>query len=201
MIKNVVFDMGNVLLDYNPNVILDKVCDTREEKEIIMKELFNGPEWIMGDRGDITNEERYELVKKRLPEGLHEKLKECVLHWDICMEPVKGAKEFLKEVKEMGYDTYIISNAATNFYEYFPKMFSLEDFLGIVVSADVHILKPDAGIYNYFLEKYHLKAEECLFIDDLIKNVEGAKFVGMQAFVFENNFDSVKKKYLTPLNS
>lgn len=54
MIKNIIFDMGNVLLDYNPDVILDQVCDTQEEKQIIKKELFAGPEWAMGDRGDIT---------------------------------------------------------------------------------------------------------------------------------------------------
>ena len=75
MIKNIVFDMGNVLLDYNPNVILDKVCDTEEEKAIIKRELFEGPEWRLGDLGTITNAERFEGVSKRVPKELHAKLR------------------------------------------------------------------------------------------------------------------------------
>ena len=196
MIKNIVFDMGNVLLDYNPNVILDKVCETEEEKAIIKRELFEGPEWRLGDLGTITNAERFEGVSKRVPKELHAKLKECVDHWSICMVPVESAMEFVDEVQDKGYDIYIISNAYQDFYQYFPKHFALERFKGIVVSSDIHILKPDLEIYQYFLDTYKLVPDECLFIDDLQKNVEGARAAGMQAVQFCNNYQEIKANYL-----
>ena len=63
MIKNVVLDMGNVLLDFNPDSVLNTFCSCDEEKEIINKELFNGPEWSLGDKGDIKDKDRYDLCR------------------------------------------------------------------------------------------------------------------------------------------
>ena len=80
-------------------------------------------------------------------------------------------------------------------FEYFPKYFPLEWFDGIVVSSDEHIVKPDAGIYRILLERYGLNADECLFIDDRADNVRGAVESGMNAYVFNNDFETVKSRY------
>lgn len=193
VIRNIILDMGNVLLDYNPHVILDKVCDTPEEKDLIYKELFLGPEWIQGDRGEINNAQRFFGVSKRLPEHLHEKLKECVEHWDVCMTPLPGAVEFCESVKRKGHRIYVLSNACSKFYEYFPKYFPLESFDGVVVSSDVYMIKPDIRIYQFLTEKYGLQPQECLFIDDREENVNGAKAAGMEAVVFKNDFTAIAK--------
>lgn len=195
MIKNIVFDMGNVLLDYNPEVPLDAFCKTEEEKAVIRKELFGGPEWIQGDLGNMTNEERYESVKQRVPEAVYPALKKCVYEWDICMKPIPGAMEFCEYIRQKGYGLYVLSNASDAFYDYFPKFAPLDFFDGIVVSADIHIIKPDIRIYQHLLEIYHLVPEECLFIDDREDNVEGAKQVGMSGEVFWNDYDAIKSKY------
>jgi len=194
MIKNIIMDMGNVLLDFNPNVILDKVCDTPEEKSIIDKELFHGKEWIQGDLGEIQNAQRFDGVSKRVPEELHAKLRECVDEWDICLVPVKGAKEFLELAKSKGYNIYVLSNACSKFHEYFPKHYDVTFFDGIVVSCDIHVIKPDIRIYEYLLEKYHLNPQECLFIDDRPENVEGARAANIDAVVFENNYEEISKR-------
>lgn len=195
MIKNIVFDMGNVLLDYNPEVPLDAFCKTEEEKAVIRKELFGGPEWIQGDLGNMTNEERYESVKQRVPEAVYPALKKCVYEWDICMKPIPGAMEFCEYIRQKGYGLYVLSNASDAFYDYFPKFAPLDFFDGIIVSADIHIIKPDIRIYQHLLEIYHLVPEECLFIDDREDNVEGAKQVGMSGEVFRNDYDAIKSKY------
>ena len=195
MIRNIILDMGNVLLDYNPNVILDKVFDNEADKKIILNELFGGPEWEQGDLGLINNSQRYDGVSRRVPERLHKGLKRCVEEWDICMVPVDGAKEFCGYIRQRGYGMYVLSNACSMFYKYFPRYFPLEDFDGIVVSSDEHIVKPDRRIYDILLDRYGLRAEECLFIDDRNNNGEGAESAGMRAHRFCNDFNFIIEKY------
>ncbi len=195
MIKNIVLDMGNVLLDYNPQVPLDRFCPDGEAKAIIRRELFEGPEWAMGDRGELADRDRYEYVRPRVPEKYWEALKDCALHWDICMTPVSGAMDFCAYVKSRGFGIYVLSNASDKFYEYFPNFAPLSYFDGILVSADEGVTKPDIRIYRIFLERFGLRPEECLFIDDREDNVEGARAAGMRACVFRNSFEEIKAEY------
>lgn len=193
MIKNIVLDMGNVLLDYNPQFVLDTFCSSEEEKAVIDRELFNGPEWKMGDRGDIKDKDRFELVKGRVPEKYHAALKNCADNWDICMNPLEGAREFCESVKNSGYGIYVLSNASDLFYVYFPKFLPLDFFNGVFVSSDYRMLKPDVKIYKTFLDKYSLKGEECLFIDDRADNVAGAKEAGFNTFRFNGDYEQIIK--------
>ncbi len=193
MLKHVILDMGNVLLDYNPKAALDRFFETEEDKLLIKRELFDGPEWVQGDLGYITNKQRYDGVSKRVPTRLHDRLRACVDGWDFCMVPLEGAIKFCHFVKNEGYGIYVLSNAGIEFYQYFSKYFDPAFFDGIVISAEEHILKPDVRIYQSLLARYALKAEECLFIDDRQDNVEGAQACGMMAYRFENDFETLKK--------
>ena len=192
-VKNIIFDMGRVLLKFDPYVSLNTYCDNDEDKELIYKELFEGPEWIMADEGKITNGQRYDLVKMRLPERLHRTLKLIVENWVMCMHPVEGAQEFYKLVKEKGYNTYVLSNACNRFYGYFPRFYDVNSFEGVVVSSDVKMIKPNPEIYQYILKTYHLNPAECLFIDDVKTNVEAAEAAGIKGFVFQNNYEDLKE--------
>ena len=196
MIKNVVLDMGNVLLDFNPEFVLNTFCSSDEEKEIINKELFNGPEWRLGDKGDIKDKDRFDLVKARVPEKYHSALKNCADKWGICMVPLDGAKAFCECVKQNGFGIYVLSNASDLFYDYFPKFMPLSFFDGVFVSSDYLMLKPDVEIYETFLDKYELNADECLFVDDREDNIEGAKKAGMNTFRFKGDYESVLKHIL-----
>lgn len=193
MIKNVVFDMGNVLLDYDPQVSLDAFCHSEAEKALIRKELFEGPEWVQGDLGFIRDTDRFDLVKGRVPQESWGPLKDCCDQWYICMKPIEGALSFCEDLKKRGYRLFVLSNASDAFYRYFPAAVPVEYFDGIVVSADLHKIKPDREIYEYLLDKYQLTAGECLFIDDRPENVEGARAVGMQAHQFQNDYDGIRK--------
>ena len=194
MIRNIVLDMGNVLLDFNPEFVLDTFCSSDEEKDVIRKELFEGPEWALGDRGDIKDKDRFDLIKGRVPEEYLEALRKCADNWDICMDPLPGAREFCEYVKSHGYGIYVLSNASDLFYEYFPRFLPLDFFNGVFVSSDYLMLKPDVKIYETFLTKYGLKAEECLFVDDREDNTEGAKKAGMNIFPFKGNYEDVIKR-------
>ena len=193
MIKNIIFDMGNVLLDYNPQAAMQMLGINEKAKPVIMKELFGGNEWVQLDLGNISVDKAYESIKQRIPEEYHTDLRKCIDGWDVCMVPVDGAKEFCEAVKSEGFGVYVLSNAHISFYSYFPRYFDLDFFDGVVVSADVHTVKPDIKIYKHLLEKYSLKAEECLFIDDRADNVDGALKSGMKAVQFKNDFEEIKK--------
>lgn len=193
MIKNIIFDMGNVLLDYNPDAAMQMLGITEKAKPVMLKELFSGNEWVQLDLGNISVDEAFESIKQRVPEEYHTDLRKCIDGWDVCMVPVEGAEEFCKAVKTQGFGVYVLSNAHRSFYSYFPRYFNLEFFDGVVVSADVHTVKPDIRIYKHLLEKYSLKAEECLFVDDRADNVEGAIKAGMRAHQFKNDFEEIKK--------
>ena len=194
MIKNIIFDMGNMLLRYDPEVCLNRFVKREEDRALIRRELFEGPEWVQGDLGHITDEQRFDGVSRRVPQELHTELRQCAEQWHMCMEPVHGAKEFCAYAKEQGYRLYVLSNASSSFYQYFPRFAPFEYFDGLVVSCDIHIVKPDIRIYRYLLETYGLVPEECFFIDDMAANVEGAQKAGISGAVFGGDFEEIRKK-------
>ncbi len=192
-IKNIIFDMGNVLLDYDPEVCLDYFLEKEADRAIIRRELFEGPEWEQGDLGRLTDLERFYKVRERVPERLHGALKSCAVDWTMCMRPVQGMKEFCDRQKEEGRRLYVLSNASSSFYDYFPRFADFSYFDGIVVSCDIHMIKPDERIYKYLLEKYQLLPKECFFLDDREENVEAARRTGMRAAVFDGDIEAVKR--------
>ena len=152
--------MGKVLLQYNPRAVCKEFCQSPEEEAVVLRELFEGPEWVLMDKGEMTPEESLEQIKQRVPEKFHKALSDCLRNWTVCMIPVPGAKDFVKEVRKAGYDLYVLSNAAPAFYDYFPKEYPLEIFDDVVVSCDVHKLKPDPSIYLHLLRTNELRSQE-----------------------------------------
>ncbi len=195
MIKNIILDMGNVLIEYDVDRPLDALCPDGESKKIIRRELFESGEWIESDRGSITDAQMLAAAKKRVPEKYHNALERCERQWTEFLNRIDGAPEFCRAMRESGKNIYVLSNASGRFYEYFPRFYDMDFFDGVVVSSDLHIIKPESGIYEYILDKYGLKADECLFIDDREENVRGAETVGMNAVLFENNYGEIKEKY------
>lgn len=195
MIKNIILDMGNVLLDFNPEVSLKKFCRTEEERNLIRNELFLGPEWALGDKGEIKDRDRYDIIKNRIPRENWPALRQCAYNWEICMKPVDGAKEFCDYVKGKGYKIFVLSNASDLFYTYFPNFAPFDFFNGIFVSSDYLMLKPDLEIFIFFLKKFNLTADECLFIDDKSENVQSAQKAGMQGVIFQNNYPKIQELF------
>lgn len=193
MRKNIVFDMGNVLLDFRPEVSLRRYCATEEEQMLVRAALFDAPVWLMADAGMISDRERYEVAKRNLPKKHWPALKNCCDHWEICMEPIPGAWEFVRDCKERGYRIYILSNASDLFFTYFKNFSPLDYFDGAVISFQEKLLKPEAEIYRRLLRRYGLKPEECLFIDDREENIRAARAEGMEGWVFRNDYSALRR--------
>ena len=190
-IRNIIFDMGNVLLDYNPRMVVERYCADEAEQQLILRELFQAPEWLMADRGLIRDADRYDLIAPRVAPKHREALKNCCFHWDFCMQPLPGAREFVELCRSRGYGTYVLSNASDLFFTYFNNFGPLSDFDGAVVSCQEKLLKPEKEIYQRLLERYDLAPEECLFIDDRRENVDAARALGMEGHVFQNDYPAL----------
>ncbi|MBE5802468.1 MAG: HAD family phosphatase [Clostridiales bacterium] len=194
MIRHIVFDMGNVLLHFDPQLFIQRVGVSDEtDVKLIQKELFRSLEWVQMDRGSLSEQEAFERVKPRLPERLHPALEELLLHWDRPILPVSGMADFVKDCKAAGYNVYLLSNASRRLHNYWEGIPGHEWFDGRFVSADYRLVKPQQAIYQKFCEVFSLKGEECLFIDDVPLNIEGAVTAGWQGIVFHDAADLRQK--------
>lgn len=198
MIRNVVFDMGGVLIHWNPHLLLTPYGLTAEEEAQVTRELFTGVEWVRLDRGTITEEGVVESVCKRLPEHLHGCVGEVVRNWhQRTLEPMEGMAELLHELKALGLHIYLLSNANLKLRSYFPRIPGAECFDGLMVSAEEKLLKPQHEIFEVLLKRFDLKAEECFFVDDSPANVEGAQRADLNAVVFYGDVPRLRKELRT----
>lgn len=184
MIKNIIFDMGQVLMSFEPKGYVDSVAKSPEAAEAILRELFGGPEWPMLDAGAITDEETVARVQKRIPEYA-EDVAAVMENWHVLMKPMPGMENIVKHLKGKEYKLYLLSNASMRFYKYYKNVSIFQYFDGIVISAKEKLVKPDKKIYIRLLNRYNLNAGECLFIDDLQANIEGAESVGINGHQFQ----------------
>jgi len=99
---------------------------------------------------------------------------------------IPGMKELLDELKGKGIGLYGLSNWSSETFAKVPRLPVIDMLDGYVLSGDVHLLKPDPAIYMLLMDKYSLKADECVFVDDRRINVMGAKAIGMNGIVFKD---------------
>lgn len=185
MIRNIILDMGNVLIHWCPERFVERYGLSEEDRVLVLQEVFTSVEWIQLDRGIISFEEGIGAMCRRLPERLHTAARELTLDWwRDCLFPVEGMGELVRELKGLGYGIYLLSNAKADLPLYFDRIPGSECFDGRIVSADWKLLKPQPEIYELLLRQFGLKAEECFFADDLFINVEAALLVGMSGTIF-----------------
>lgn len=185
MIKNIIFDMGQVLICWDPEKMIASYDLTDQQMKMLNTELFKSVEWIQQDRGIISEERVAAQVCARLPRELHEPVKTLVYGWhQRHLTPMPGMAELVRELKGKGYSIYLLSNASLALREYFGRIPGSECFDGLMVSAEEKLLKPQHEIYELLYERFSLNPAECWFIDDSPANIEGAILTGMQGTIF-----------------
>lgn len=195
MIKNIIFDMGGVLIDYNPEKTLYGMFD-KETADILLREIFRNPIWSDKDRGIIFPEDIMAQKRDAIPAEVFEKVSEMVDNFYPYMLPFEKMYGLVKQLKENGYGIYLLSNASSDFHERRKDIPALALFDGVVVSADYKLLKPEKEIYLTLFEKFGLKPEECFFIDDVQANIDGAKRAGMDGHCYAHGDVEILKKAL-----
>lgn len=188
MIRNVVFDMGNVLIRYDPVHFIERAgVDSAEDRALLLRAVFHSPEWPLMDHGDLDEPDMEAIVRRRLPEHLYAVAHDLIFSWEEPMEPIPGMADLAQACKSAGMKVFLLSNASRRQPSYWPAIPGSECFDGAVVSALLKCSKPSPEIYRYLLETYHLDAAETFFIDDMPVNVAGAIAAGMQGMVFDGD--------------
>lgn len=193
MIDTIIFDIGKVLVEWNWQDYLKSFGYEEEKTKKLAEAVFLSEYWIETDRGVWTDEEILSKFVEKAPEYEEEV---CKL-WDgmeSCIKVYDYTKPWIKELKEQGYKVYYLSNYGKTLREMTKQELEFtKDCDGGIFSYEIKKVKPDIEIYRYFLEKFDLVPENCIFIDDRLENVQGAEQAGIHGIVF-TTFQEVKKK-------
>ncbi|MBN2665418.1 MAG: HAD family phosphatase [Bacteroidales bacterium] len=183
MIKNIVFDLGNVLISFVPSEYLVKKNYPGNIRNTILADIFQSPEWKMLDNGNITVPEAIESIA--LKSSLNKEEIALVFNFrrDI-MFPLDDNARLLPALRKQGYRLYYLSNFPLDVFEEIKNdYFFFRHFDGGIISAEVKLSKPDIRIYEYLIRQYGLNPEESLYIDDIEENVMAAEATGMMGMV------------------
>lgn len=184
MIKNIVFDVGNVLISFKPMEYLSSKFSNAELAGRLYENIFRGQEWPKLDLGELSEEEAFEIFCKKSPMD-KDTLMDIKSDWYSLLTPIEGSIKILNELKTKGYKAYILSNYHTKAFERtYNKHSFFQLFDGMVISARVRMLKPSPEIFMALMDKYRILPEESVFIDDTKENIETARDLGFKAILF-----------------
>lgn len=188
MIRNVVFDIGNVLVRFMPDVAMKQIGISEDRIDDVLQATVNSKWWTEMDRGFLPEEQLWQCMIEDAPqlEAEIRTFKEQGI--DKVVRAFDYAADWMRGLKARGFHTYLLSNYPKNFFEchsvsFFPFMPYID---GKIVSAYVEMIKPDPNIYRELLKTYELKADECVFIDDRRENIEAARQLGFRVILFES---------------
>ncbi|WP_372397402.1 HAD family phosphatase [Azospirillum sp. HJ39] len=181
----VVFDIGQVLIEWDPRHLYRELFDGYEDLMEDFLERVCTPAWnLEQDRGRPWSEAVAQLAAE------HPDCAELIRAYDDMWErmvpgPIPGTPEILAELKARGVPVYAITNFSADKFDLTCRRFDfLNGFDGIIVSGRERLVKPDPAIFHLLTDRYGLEANRCFFIDDNPDNVESAKSVGMSAHLF-----------------
>ena len=183
-VRNVIFDLGNVLLTYKPMAHFAQLYSDEESLSTIYS-IFSSNEWRLLDLGRLTLEEAIVSIKEKFLGARDKILEEAFASLPTLFKPILSSLEALEWLSRSGYGLYILSNFHSALLHEVKKQHKFFDYFhGEVISADVHLVKPDEEIFLLLCNKYNLRPQECLFIDDTRDNIQAAKLLGFKTIHF-----------------
>lgn len=181
--KNIVFDLGGVVVDWSPQRVLSEYPGDKELPEGLFQKGFFQKYWVEFDRGMISQEKVVEEMSLFTGRPAAECL-EFVEYIKYSLVDIPKTVNLIKELSARDYNLYCLSNMSIEFYEYLKVRDVFTYFDGQIISALEKLIKPDPEIYMCLVERYKLNPEETLFVDDLEANIEAAGKLGFQTVLF-----------------
>ncbi len=198
MYKNVIFDIGGVMVDFDPkDFLLERFCNAAVEEKVY-RLTFGSETWQKLDAGLCS---RYEgsqaMLAAARAEGCAFEVQEVLENWTSILRIRRRMVELVRRLKNHGYCVYYLSNIPEDILPLLMRRGLDGVFDGGVASCDVHINKPDPRIYQCLLDKYGLTAGECIFIDDSRANVQTAFQLGMNSIQMRDSVDTLVRSLAT----
>jgi putative hydrolase of the HAD superfamily len=197
--KNIVFDLGGVLVNFNPRHVIANIFQNEPRIPWELLEVVSSQEWLDMDRGTIHYDQAVEQLASRYPRESFIKFYDAVHE---SLTPIHEGVEILRSVQAQGYKTYILSNLGQRSHA---KLSTIDNFFGsfdgAIFSYQVKTIKPEPEIYQLLLNTYNLKPEESIFIDDLEVNINSAKQQGIDGIVCSNHttvHEELRKRGILP---
>lgn len=193
MIKQIIFDVGGVLLSFDPVAMVAPVAADGPDAQILRREIFGHSDWSRLDRGADGEEEIFSSMKSRLPRRLWPAADRIRAEWHKALTPKEEMGELARELDGMGMPLYILSNAPYRFYDFQDRIPCFEKMKGVMLSCEEKLLKPDPALFRRLVDRFALKPGECFFIDDSPLNVEAARWCGMEAFQYRSDMPQLRQ--------
>ncbi len=192
MIKNVVFDLGGVVVDWSPERLLATYPGDKELPVALFKKGFFQKYWSEFDRGSISQAEMVTAMSVFAGRTYAE----C---WDFVefikhtLDDLPVTCQLIEELSQRGFRLFCLSNMSVEYYDYLKDRKVFAFFEGSIISALEHTIKPEKEIYRILFDRYQLVPEETLFVDDLADNVEAARSLGIQTVHFSDRVAAIQK--------
>jgi putative hydrolase of the HAD superfamily len=185
-VRNVIFDLGGVVLDWNPDHIVSRIESASELRASLKDALFGHADWRLFDRGALSESELIERLESRLGKTRQEVTAILDTVRDSLVEKPDTVK-LIRALRARGIPLYCLSNMPTAVYAHLRKRHSFWDaFSGIVISGEVQMMKPEPDVFMHLLDAFKLRPQECVFIDDVLANIESARQVGLHTVWFKD---------------
>ena len=193
MIKNIIFDIGNVLMPFGYRTFYESFGYDEETVERLCRATAQSPAWNELDRGVLSYEEVLERFIQNDPQ-----LEDIIRRVFVNLQGILGVYDYseswIRQLKEAGYGVYYLSNFFQKADEDCKELMGFLELMdGGILSYKDKVTKPDRQIYELLLTRYDLKAGECVFLDDTEKNIVGAKAVGIEGILFQNRAQAVEE--------
>lgn len=190
---DIILDMGNVLLEWNKDKILQGVSDTKKDYLMLDKTIFQSGLWERLDLGTMTREELVLKVVLMIGSTYQKKVEEVIWNWPSYIDIYREVFPVLSELKKKGHRIFVLSNTSKVFYDLLDEQLSpLKELLdGFVLSCDIKAIKPDLVMFKEILDKYQLDPTNCVFLDDIEDNTSAAQKLGIRAYQVKKRSDVV----------
>ncbi|MBZ2058252.1 Alpha-D-glucose-1-phosphate phosphatase YihX [Streptococcus sanguinis] len=194
MIKNLVFDLGNVLIEWNSEKILTYFEPEKERRQVLRQAIFESGVWHQTDKGELSLKEACEEVLTQLDASYHSAIKNIFYHWYEVVYVYSDLQERIRLWVAQDYRIYILSTTCEIFY-HIEKAGLLPIYpllSGYILSSEVGVVKPEAEIYQKLLKKYNLNPVESVFIDDIQANLDTAAELGFETILSTSETENIR---------
>lgn len=191
-IKNIVFDLGGVLIDFNPSNYLKLLGFDQESTDFFVKLVFYSEEWNEYNKSNFDKSFMFNILLEKYPQYSVQLIKIYEnIEWKYILYEVREVADYLKSLKSLGYNIYILSDLSEEHYNFNKNLDFFNYIDGGVYSFEIGTTKPSKNNYEVLLKRFLLVPQETIFIDDRLNNVEASKEFGIHGIQFDT-LDEVK---------